>query len=162
MNFTKLEKRKIINPCTHIKILAYHGLIFKTKQQKQKIDKTKFSNKPPRATFCQLKEAKNPSKISLLLHTKPSKSIFKITSELSTTQERFLLQKLSINQKNCILFAYNKKVQSLSIASVTVSFNDGRRLPLNAPTSLNYCSRSSKKNQFSSLPIMPGFENQST
>ena len=95
----------------------------KSNEQKQKTDKTKFSNKPPRATFGQLKEAKNPSKISLFLHTKPSKSIFKITSELSTTQERFLLQKLSIKQKICLLFAYNKKVQSLSVASVMVSFS---------------------------------------
>ena len=96
----------------------------KSNEQKQKTDKTKFSNKPPRATFSQLKEAKNPLKISLLLHTKQSKWIFKITSELSTMEERFLLQKLSIKQKICLLFAYNKKVQSLSVASVTVSFNE--------------------------------------
>ena len=31
MNFTKLEKRKIINPCIHIKLLAYHGLSFSVK-----------------------------------------------------------------------------------------------------------------------------------
>ena len=96
----------------------------KSNEQKQKTDKTKFSNKPVKATFSKLKEAKNPSKISLFLHTKPSKSIFKITSELSTTQERFLLKKLSVKQKICLLFAYNKKVQSLSVASVTVSFNE--------------------------------------
>lgn len=72
----------------------------KSNEQKQKTDKTKFSNKPLRVAFSQLKEAKNPSKISLLLHTKRSKLIFKITNELSTTQERFLLQKLSIKQKN--------------------------------------------------------------
>ena len=63
----------------------------KSNEQKQKIDKTKFSNKPPRATFGQPKEAKNPSKIFLLLQTKPSKSMFKIISKLSTTQKRFLL-----------------------------------------------------------------------
>ena len=63
----------------------------KSNEQKQKSDKTKFSNKPPRATFGQPKEAKNPSKIFLLLQTKPSKSMFKIISKLSTTQKRFLL-----------------------------------------------------------------------
>ena len=112
-----------------------YQILKKSNEQKQKIDKIFFSNKPPRATFGQLKETKNPSKISLLLHTKQSKWIFKITSELSTMEERFLLQKLSIKQKICLLFAYNKKVQSLSVASVTVSFNDERRLSLNTPLS---------------------------
>ena len=51
--------------------------------------------------------------------------------KLSTTQERFL-QKLS-KQKKCLFFVYNKKVQSLCAASVTLSFNDGGRLLLNTP-----------------------------
>ena len=93
INFTKLEKKKkkkFINPFTHIKILAYHMLIFQKKKKKQLSFKTKIIifKIRPRATSIQPKEAKSPPKISLLLQTKPSKSISKIPSEFSTKQKK--------------------------------------------------------------------------
>ena len=61
------------------------------KNPKQLSFKTKIiiSKIRPRETFIQPKEAKNPQKISLLLQTKPSKSISKIPSEFSTKQKKF-------------------------------------------------------------------------
>ena len=125
-NFTKLRKKKnkilssiktkqhrfYIKPYTHIKILAYHGLIFKQDKNQGKFQlKRKEKPQPqdkkqrgPKQNFLiNLKEqlpanpkmTKNPSKISLLLQIKPGKSISKIPSEISIKQKSFLPQRLS-------------------------------------------------------------------
>lgn len=118
INFTKIEKRKIINPYTHIKEFGipwanlqnitrikinYKKKKKSTSKSKTKKRKIKISMKCPRATFNQPKEAKNPPKMSLLLQTKPSKSISKVPSKFSTKQKSFLPQRLSNKKSNCVL-----------------------------------------------------------
>ena len=81
----------------------------------------------------------NPKKPRILqkffFYSKPNQASQCLKSLVNFQQRKrgFFFRNFQISKKKIVFFAYNKKVQSLSIASVTVSFNDGRRLPLNTP-----------------------------
>ena len=91
INFTKLEKKKKIHQPLHPYQnfgISYANLPKKKKKQLSFKTKIIIFKIRPRATSIQPKEAKSPPKISLLLQTKPSKSISKIPSEFSTKQKK--------------------------------------------------------------------------
>ena len=113
----------------------------KKKKKKTQMNKNKRVTKQNFLTNLREQLSANPKKPRILqrflFYSKPNQASQYLKSLVNFQQRRrgFFFRNFQISKKKFLFFAYNKKVQSLSVASVTVSFNDGRRLPLNTPLS---------------------------